>query len=188
MTRKLIGVSIAAGLFGICVSASAGEATSDSFASAQNSDYTHVPGADQAMNGTAATLGVDTYHFTAGSAFTPRRSGQTVTYPGGGCSYSNLALTTGLNLPNGAVVSGVRLFYYSNSPSDKVDMYLSSYPGDGSFNDLLHGASTTGVGYASEYFAFPTPLVIDNYSGAHVLTSTMDSGAHLCGMRVFYSS
>ena len=67
-------------------------------------------------------------------------------------------------------------------------MYLSSYPGDGSFNDLLHGASTTGVGYASEYFAFPTPLVIDNYSGAHVLISTMDSGAHLCGMRVFYSS
>src|SRR5690554_2550112 len=71
--------------------------------------------------------------FIAGSAFTPRTSAQTVTYPGAGCSYSDKAMTTSVNLPAGSSVTGVRVYYYNQDPSSTLGTFFTSYNGLGGF-------------------------------------------------------
>src|SRR5690606_34327933 len=108
-------------------------------------------------------------------------------YPGAGCTYSNLALTTDIQLPDGAKILGVRSFYYNNNqPSDSLTMFLSSYDGAGGLTDHLVMASTFSNGYEDEYASLAMPLLVDNFSQAYVLTATMNSGIRFCGMRVFY--
>lgn len=189
MIRKILGAStaMAMAMFGVSLTASASEATSEGFPPAQNLNYFHVPGADQAIDGMAAPLGVYAYLFIAGSAFTPRTSSQTVSYPGGGCTYSDAALTTSLELPSNAEIQGVRLYYYNTTPASTVHVFLTTYPGDGSLSDQLSSPSTLSTGYASEYFPFATPLVVDNFNQAYVLTASMNPSTRLCGMRVYYS-
>ncbi len=187
MIKEIFGAAVAAALVCAGSPAFANEATSDGFPPAQNLSYYNVPGADQATDGVAAPFAGSAYLFLAGSAFTPRTSSQTVTYSGGGCSYSDAALTTSLELPDNAMIQGVRLFYYSTAPANLVGMFLTRYTGDGSFTDLLTGTSTISTGYASEYFSLPAPVAIDNSGQSYALTATMVAGARLCGMRVFYS-
>lgn len=187
MFRTIIGTSIAMALSAVCLPALAAEGTFDGFPPAQNLNYTHLPGADQAIDGIAGIGGGSAYLFIAGSAFTPRTSGQTVSYPGGGCSYSSGALTTSLELPNGAMIEGVRLYYYSTSPTDNVGLFLTTYPGNGTSNDPLQGTSTSGGGYIDEYYNLDTAVAVNNASGSYVLTATMQPNTRFCGMRVFYS-
>lgn len=188
MIRKMFAASIALAMFGLCQPALANEATSDGFPRAQNFSVNHVPGSDQDLDGTTAPSGFgSTYLFVAGSAFTPRRSAQMVTYPGGGCSYSTDALTTSLELPDFAEIYGVRVYYYSTNESDNVGLFLTNYPGDGTSDDLLTGTSSFSSGYSDEYFEADPALTVDNLSGSYVLTATMDAGTRFCGMRVFYT-
>lgn len=188
MTRLILGTSIALAMFGLCQPALASEGTSDGFPPAQNLSFNHVPGSDQDLDGTMTSMGGgSTYLFVAGSAFTPRTSAQTVTYPGGGCSYSTDALTTSLELPDFAQIEGVRVYYYSTNPSANVGLFLTTYPGDGSSNDLLTGTSSFSSGYSDEYFDAVPALTVDNLGGSYVLTATMDAGTRFCGMRVFYT-
>jgi len=188
MKMKISGLAIAAALFGTCLPVIASEATSDGFPPAQNLDYTHLPGADQDTDGGAAPLGGNNFYlFVAGSAFTPRTSAQSVTYPGAGCSTSTNGITTSLQLPDGAEVQGVRLFYYNNgTPGSAVGLFLTAYTGVGGINDLLTGTSTQTTGYTSEFFAAPSALVIDNANQSYVLTATMGASVRFCGIRVFY--
>ncbi|MEZ5463217.1 hypothetical protein [Dokdonella sp.] len=187
MVKKIPGVVVVAALFGSHFPVFATEATSDGFPPAQNVSYYHAPGPDLASDGSAAPSGGTQYLFLAGSAFTPRTSSQTVSYPGGGCSFSDNALTTSLELPEGATVQGVRLYYYNNGLPSSVGLFLTAYTGAGGTSDLLTGSSSEDTGYASEYFAASTPLSIDYAGQSYVLTATMNSGQRLCGMRVFYS-
>lgn len=187
MFRTIIGTSIAMVLLGTCLPASAAEGSIDGFPPAQNFNYTHLPGADQEIDATTGVTGGSAYLFLAGSAFTPRTSGQTVTYPGGGCSYSNGALTTSLELPNNAEIHGVRIYYFSPAPAAKVGLFLTTYQGNGSLTDLLTGTTTSSGGYTDEYFSASPALVVNNGSGSYVLTATMDPDTRFCGMRVFYT-
>lgn len=188
MMYKIVGAAVAAAVFGACLPAFAAEATSDGFPPAQNLDYYHVPGPDMAADGTMAPAGGGSqYLFLAGSAFTPRTSSQTVSYLGGGCSFSNGAITTSLELPDGTSILGVRLFYYNSGSPGGVGLFFTQYDGAGGLNDLLTGTSTTNTGYASEFFPTTSTTLIDNASQAYVLTATMSANLRLCGMRVFYS-
>lgn len=188
MIRNVCSVSIAAALFGFCAPSFASEGSSDGFPPAQNFSATHAPGADRDLHGTTVPLGGgNQYLFLSGSAFTPRTSGQTVTYPGGGCAYSDDALTTSLELPNAALIEGVRVYYYSTSASTSIAMYLTTYQGDGTFSDLLTGSTELSGGYSDEYFDADPALTINNLDGSYVLTALLDAGTRLCGMRVFYT-
>lgn len=187
MIKRILAASVALAIFGACLPAIADEGSPGGSASTQNLNYNNAPGADQNFDGPAAIMGGSAYLFIAGSAFTQRASNQTVTYPGGGCSYSNFALTTSLELPDAALIEGVRLYYYSASPTDNVSLFMTTYPGDGTSTDVLVSTSTLGTGYASEYFALGTPATIDNFSRSTVLTASMDANTRLCGMRVFYT-
>ena len=174
-------------LLGTCLPVLATEGTLDGFAPPQDISFTHWPGADQEIDSTPGILAGSTYLFVAGSAFTPRTSSQTVSYPGGGCSYSDGALTTSLELPEQAEVHGVRVYYYSPSPPARVALFLTIYPGNGSSTDLMMSSTSYGGGYTTEYFPTLSPLMIDNASGSYVLTATMEPGTRVCGMRVFYA-
>ena len=185
-----MSLAAAATLFGACLPALADEATAEGFPPAQNLDYYHVPGPDMATDGTAAPAGVGSqYLFLAGSAFTPRTSAQTVSYPGGGCTYSSDWIISSLDLPGGTEILGVRLFYFNSGSAGSVAMNLFSYTGDGNFNLALSGNSTLNTGYSSDYFPFPdgSPLVIDNISNSYALLGSMSVNLRLCGMRVFYT-
>lgn len=190
MIKPLLRTSMAFAVAAACVPAMATEGTADAFPAPANLNYHHMPGPDMAADGIAAPSGGGSdYLFVAGSAFTPRRSSITVTYPGGGCvNGSSDYLVTSLELPQGAQVSGVRLFYYNDGTSASANAALTSYTGDGGSNDLIFQTTTQNTGYVSEYFtpAAP-PLVIDNGNQAYTLQASTGSGVRLCGMRVFYS-
>ena len=185
MLRTIIGASIAMALLGACLPALAAEGTIDGFPPAQNLDYTHLPGADQSINGTNGVSSA--YLFLSGSAFTPRISSQTVTYPGGGCSFSSGFLNASLELPNGAEIQGVRLYYYNTDPTRKVQIVLNTFDGNGGYINLLDEYSTLSSAFTDEYFALSTPAVVDNYLNSYALVGATDIGTRLCGMRVFYT-
>ena len=188
MIKKMFAASIAVALFGSCLTAFATEATSGGFPPAQNLNYYHMPGADLAADGTTAPAGTGSaYLFLAGSVFTPRASSQTITYPGGGCTNSSSGFVlTSLELPSGAEVFGIRLYYYNNGSAGNVVGALTSYAGDGGSADLIFGTSTANTGYVSEYFP-ATSLVIDNGAQSYALLGSTSAGLYLCGIRVFYS-
>ena len=186
MFKTILGTGIAMVLLGAQLPAWSADGSTEGFPAAQNPDYMHLPGADQQADGVATVSAAADYLFIAGSAFTPRASSQTVTYPGGGCTYSDLAVTTSLELPRGAVIEGVRLYYYSTSAATKVTLFLTSYPGDGSSSDLLVANSTSATGYSSEYFSAPSPVLVSPINSSYALSALMDTSTRLCGMRVFY--
>ncbi len=187
MIKSLIGVAIAASLFGAGLPVFATEATAEGFPPAQNLNFYHAPGADQGTDGMAAPMGGTTYLFLAGSAFTPRTSSQSVTYPGGGCSFSSDYVNTNLELPTNAIIQGVRLYYYSTVATNHAQVILNTYPGDGSFANVLNQSSTLSSGYASEYFPLAAPATVDNLAQSYSLIGSTDTGTRLCGMRIFYS-
>ena len=189
MFRNIFGLSIAVSLVGVCQPVFANEGDADSFPPAQNLNHFDAPGADQLVEGVASPMGsTSRYLFVAGSAFTPRTSSQTVTYPGAGCTYSDQGLTTSLELPTGALIQGVRLYYYSLSSTANLSLFLTNYPGDGTFTDLISGTTASSAGgYLNDYFSPASAIAVDNVSGSYVLSATMQANTRFCGMRVFYS-
>lgn len=168
-------------------SAHAAEASSEGpgFPEAQNFNYIHAPGPDEDARLGAAPAGSNQYLFVAGSAFTPRSSAQTVSYPGSGCTFSDAAVTTDVQLPSGTEVLGVRLYYYDMATAGSVGIFFTNYNGAGGTSDLITGSSTLESGYSSEFFSPPASVFIDNTSGSYVLTATMAAGQRFCGARLF---
>lgn len=183
--RHRLGTAIL--LASACAMAMAGDATSDGAATPQDIQYFHASGADDGALADPRGIG-DSYLFIAGSALSPRTSSQTVSYIGAGCIATNDAVTTDLQLPDGAEILGVRVYYYNSGQPGAVRTFLTSYDGAGSFFDHLNMPSTFDDGYASEYFPLPTPLVVDNFSQSLVLTANTSTGLQLCGLRVFYEA
>lgn len=189
MTNVKVLVATAVIFAASASSAYAAEASSEGpgFPEAQNFNYFHAPGPDEDARMSAAPSGSDQYLFIAGSAFTPRSSAQTVTYPGSGCTFSDAAVTTDVQLPSGTEVLGVRLYYYDMASVGSVGVFFTNYNGTGSSDDLITGASTQESGYSSEFFSAPASVFIDNISGSYVLTATMAAGLRFCGARLFLS-
>ncbi len=188
MKKRLMGAAAAVALLA-CQPSFATEAGTEQLPVAQQPGYYHMPGPDLAADGSITPAGFGmTYLFLAGSAFTPRSSNQTITYPGAGCTKSSSDyVVASLELPENTEVYGIRLYYYNNGSTGSVSGALTSYTGDGGSQDLIFGTSTQNTGYVSEYFA-ATSLTIDNYSQSYSLLGKTDVGLALCGIRVFHSS
>jgi hypothetical protein len=168
--------------------AMAGEATSDgATAPHDNISFFNAYGADDAAMADPQGI-AQSYLFFAGSALSARTSSQSVSYISAGCIATNGAVTTDLQLPDGADVQGVRMFYYNQGQAGDVTAFLTSYDGAGGLVDHLAASSTMDEGYASEYFALTTPLVVDAFTQSLVLTANIDAGLRLCGLRVFYAA
>lgn len=174
-------------LAGTSLPVAASEALIDGAEAAGNNIFFHAPGADEA--GPMSPMGsANDYLFVTGSAFTPRTSTQTITYPGAGCISFDGFVTTDLQLPQGAAIQGVRLYYYDMATPGSVSVYVNSFDGGGNFSSLLSALSTIETGYSSEYFAFGAPVIVDNISQSLSLIASMATGLRFCGMRVFYDA
>lgn len=155
--------------------------------------FQHLPGADDALAEADSPLGTNRYRFVPAAAFVRRSSSDSLVNDGFGCVYSNLvagwALNADLQMPDGARVMGVRVFYHVPGASGSIRTWFTSYDGAGGFSDLISNATTNTGGYFSEYFPAATPVTIESPYYAYALNARiLGSDTQLCGMRVFYSN
>jgi len=133
------------------------------------------------------------YYHVAGSALRPRDSSvEWGTGGSGGC----LQLASGatyvifnvhLEVPEGARIEYLRLFYYDTSASNS-QAWVTLYDDDGGYDDVTNVASEGNTGYGtalSEYFEH----IINTTNYSYVLNwrpNVVGSTMQLCGLRVAY--
>lgn len=133
------------------------------------------------------------YLSIAGAAFHPLDSSTTYSYEGGGC-ISKLAgddprFAHRVVLPNGVVVSYLRLYYYDDSTS-AVIAFFTTYDGVGNYVEQTSVGSTNAVGgYSTEL----SPLFsygVDRYVSAINVVANLgtenSSTLRFCGVRIAY--
>lgn len=180
---------IATLLASFCGAAMAGDGIRDEYATQGEHSFYDAFGEDEfAKSETSSRAATDGWLFVAGSAFNARSSSQVVEYLNAGCIYTDAAVTTDLQLLDGMKIKGVRTFYYNMGQSGSISTYLTSYDGMGGFIDHLNGDSTLDTGYSQEYYSMVSPITVNNFSNAYVLTALIDSNTRFCGMRVFYEN
>lgn len=184
--RILLGATLLVALAGTFDRVHAQESSSSSPSGAAPAFFMHAPGADDAVESVDGTSATERYLFVPAAAFVRRSSTQTLTVPAPGCVDSSGMLNADLQLPKGAVIRGVRTYYYNQGQSGVVRTWLTSYDGAGVYTDHIGADSTTSSGYSSQYFPAPAPLTVDPYLLSYVLNARIDPNLRMCGMRVFY--
>jgi hypothetical protein len=130
------------------------------------------------------------YTFVAGSSLRPRDSSSAWRYQGVGCVYinnGNQLMTIDLNIPSGARIDYLRLYYRDTSASNSV-AWITTYDGAGAVTDLTNVPSAGNSGYGTTL----SPLVshvVNNASRSYSLNWRADqtgSSMQLCGLRVAY--
>lgn len=130
------------------------------------------------------------YHIP-GSVLTPVSSATTLSYGFMGCIYATAGagnlLNAPLELPDGARVVLVRL-YYDDASTSSIDAWLTRYDELGTtYEDLIHIASTGSSGHGSSYGELDH--VVNTYSWSYVLNvrlNAADTNLQVCGLRVMY--
>ena len=116
----------------------------------------------------------------------------TYNYFGAGCTYrtSGTSFTEhDLQLPQGAEIDYLRIYYYDNDASNNANAYLFAYDGAGNFTEIASvgssgtpGQSSTGSGFFS-YF-------VDNVGAGLSLRLNYGNGSNsnlrICGVRLRY--
>jgi len=131
------------------------------------------------------------YDFSAGATLRPRASLTNWEYDSGGCIHPSKGydlFTLPLDLPQGASIDYLRLYFYDTSTTANGTAFITIYDGAGGIDDLISVSSvgSAGYGYAvSDYVNH----VVDNVNYAYVLnysSGTPSSSVRLCGLRVMY--
>jgi hypothetical protein len=92
-----------------------------------------------------------------------------------------------LDIPNGARIDYLRIFYYDAAVSDST-AFITTYNGVGGLVDItaVNSAGTSGYGYAiSDYIGH----IVDNFNNAYVFNwrpNQLGAQTQLCGLRVAY--
>jgi hypothetical protein len=92
-----------------------------------------------------------------------------------------------LDIPTGARIDYLRIFYYDSSPSDSI-AWVTTYDGAGGLSDLTSVASSGAAGYGTNLSGFVNHIV-NNLDNAYVLNwrpYQLGSSMRLCGLRVAY--
>ncbi len=132
------------------------------------------------------------FMYFSGSAFKPRNSTYTYAESGsGGCLYNTAnpfgIYTVDLQLPAGAIIDIVRLFYYDTDASNSY-LWLSQYDSYGSLTDIGSVGSAGNAGYGTDAF-YPADYVVDTYTYSLLLNYrpiVSGSTMMLCGARIRY--
>ena len=132
------------------------------------------------------------YLFVAGSALRPRNNTASWNIDSsGGCIYTNSAneiFNVDLQLPDGATIEYLRLYYYDTAAGDNR-AWVTSYDGADGFADLITVASTGTAGYGTTLSPLSS-VVVDNFNYSYLLNwraVTAGETSQLCGLRVFYN-
>ena len=133
------------------------------------------------------------YYHATGSALRPRDSAVEWNSSGtGGCLYqvsgnANVIYNLHLDIPDGARIDYLRIYYYDTSASDSYS-WVTRYDDSGGLSDVTSIASTGTAGYGTAL----SPLiehVVDNVNYNYVLNwrpYANGSTMMLCGLRVAY--
>jgi hypothetical protein len=131
------------------------------------------------------------YVFAAGSSLhTADYSMRQVYNPGACASVIDTAyefLTLNLDLPDGARIDYLRMYYYDTAAGDSV-ANIRKYNGAGATTEIAVVHSASNIGYGTILSAY-VGLVVDNSGGGYVLNwEPMVTGTtmRLCGLRVAY--
>lgn len=132
------------------------------------------------------------YHNVAGSSFYPRSGGTTVQYGGAGCISRQAGtewFVSPLQLPQGATIKYVRVFYYDTSGSD-LRVALTRYDGAGGYQDEALFSNTGANGGYGQTLSPELTVLVDNLSYATQLLADFGESSptlKLCGMRLAYT-
>ncbi|HNT54586.1 MAG TPA: hypothetical protein PKG95_07730 [Anaerolineaceae bacterium] len=130
------------------------------------------------------------YLYVTGSALRPRDGAYNWLSTGsGGCIYTTVGglFNVDLQLPEGAGIDYLRIFYYDTSASD-ANAWITSYDGEGNFDDLVYVGSTGTAGYGTALSDF-TRVYVHNANQSLVLNwrpNDASSAMQLCGLRIAY--
>lgn len=132
----------------------------------------------------------------AGSNFVPRDSDMTFTYGGAGClvrdsGVSDQWFTYDLQLPDGALLDYLRVYYYDNNATYDVYSELWAFDGAGGTNLIAEADSSGTPGYSSTGSGF-FEHIVDNGGESLVVVVGLPGGVgsslRVCGIRVRYQS
>jgi hypothetical protein len=130
------------------------------------------------------------YVRTAGIQFTPRNSAETYAYAGYGCMYQTSGsgdYITPLNIPDGAVLKYLRI-YYNDTSASNITAFLTKYDPAVGYTDITSVLSSGSAGYGTSLSAEMNE-VVDTTNHAYVLIwrpGTSSSANQFCGTRVAY--
>lgn len=99
----------------------------------------------------------------------------------------NDLFTLHLEVPHGALIEYLRIFYYDTSTGN-TSGYITTYDGQGGLSDRVGVTSTGAAGYGTALSA-QIAHVVDTMNNAYVLNwipGGQGSTIRLCGLRVAY--
>ncbi len=136
------------------------------------------------------------YYTVSGATLRGRSSATQYVYQGNGCLYTTAGVdtqrivNTELNLPQGAVIKFLRVYYNDTNPNSGVDGYLTSYAPGQSAIDLTRAippdAFKDGFGFTVSPEITET---INNTDHAYTLIGYPDENNianQVCGLRIAY--
>jgi hypothetical protein len=138
--------------------------------------------------------GVSVFQRIAGSNFQPRDSDATFSYYGGGCMQrdSNVGdswFTVDLQVPNGALLDFLRVYYYDNDATYNINSELWAFDSAGGTTMIAEADSSGTPGYSSAGSDF-FEHTVDNLNETLVIVASIQGGVGntlaLCGIRVRY--
>ncbi|REJ74058.1 MAG: hypothetical protein DWQ36_09250 [Acidobacteria bacterium] len=130
----------------------------------------------------------------AGSNFAPRDRTTTFSYYGGGCMQrtSNAGdswFTWDVQVPDGAVIDFLRVYYYDNNATFDINAELWSFDAGGGSSLIAEADSSGSPGYSSagsDFFSHPVSTVNESLVVVASVQGGVGSSLALCGVRLRY--
>ncbi len=124
-----------------------------------------------------------------GAFFQPRNaSSASYNYFGNGCisATANTYYVTEVQVPDGATIDFIR-FYYYDAVTENATMYVTTYNGQGGYQDVVSVSSSGGGGYGSAGTSLNLP--VDHIAESIMILyrpNVVSSSMALCGARIRY--
>lgn len=140
----------------------------------------------------AATDQITYFKFLSANTFVPYDDDMTYNYYDAGCMYrTGGAYWTehSLELPQGAVIDFVRLFFYDNDAEHDAQAYVAAYDGTGNTTAVATVSSVGVPGQSSVGISVPA-YTVDNVAAALSVSlnygGATTSSLRICGVRIRY--
>lgn len=140
----------------------------------------------------ASAVQVTLFKSIAGSNFHARETTTTYSYGGAGCTYRTSPsgfLVSDLQLPEGAEIDFVRLYFDDTNASDDAHLWLYSYDGLGGFNQITTVSSSGTPGQSSAGSGFFSHIVDNTAESLGFVAGTDsadDTSVRICRVRLRY--
>jgi hypothetical protein len=147
---------------------------------------------DEPISDPAAPNATAYFLFLSANTFVPYDDDMTYQYGGSGCVYRTGGasfMEHSVQLPQGAEITQVRLFFYDNDSVYNAEVQLYAFPGDGT-NEKLVDLESVGTPGQVWLDSAPFSHIVDNSAEALSLRLDYQSSSNdlveICGVRIRY--